>query len=101
MELEEAKALLNICDRWENRDHYFGDREVGWTFGGEEVASGYFGGGHKGVSIYKYQEGAAKELLADFDGAEAYELVSCGQTAQIGRNDSQGNNYPFERYRGA
>lgn len=94
MELTEAKELLNLCDRWESRDHAFGDREVGWTFDGKDVADGYFGGGHSGVSIHALDG----TISWSFDKADAYELAKCGATENIGRNDETGPDTFTEGY---
>lgn len=98
MSLSEAKRYLELCDRQECRDHYFGDREVYWTFMGIEVAGGYFGHDGHQVWIYKFD---TQEELVIFNSEEADILVKVGKTAVVERNDMQGNEYPFERYRGA
>jgi hypothetical protein len=84
MTFEEAKQFLARCKRIENRDHYFGDREVYWTLDDEEVAGGYFGGSDKSVWIHEDQGGGS------FEGNEAKELVTFGQSVVIGRNDETG-----------
>lgn len=103
MEINEAKELLDLCEREELRDHAFGDREVFWTFDGVEVAGGYFGGVSKNVWIYRYFPGIdfgdQCEQIASFDDDDAYELVKCGKLKHIERNDMQGNDIP--NYRGA
>jgi hypothetical protein len=101
--LEEARTILNGAIRTECRDHAFGDREVYWytedqiaridsedpegVEWGDEVGGGYFGQGGSTVWIGE----------TTFNGADAYELVKCGQRAQIGRNDTTGD----DQYRGA
>lgn len=85
MELEEAKRVLNGCTRQELRDHAFGDKEVYWLKGTQEVACGYFGGGHAEVSIFK----PAKDST-DFTGEDALTLRECGTVGEVERNDQTG-----------
>lgn len=85
MELEEAKRVLNGCTRQELRDHAFGDKEVYWLKGTQEVACGYFGGGHAEVSIFK----PAKDST-DFTGEDALALRECGTVGEVQRNDETG-----------
>lgn len=103
MELNEAKKLLNLCEREELRDHAFGDREVFWSFMGEEVAGGYLGPTNKGVWLLDYDEvvalGPAAAVIASFEDKDATELSSCGKIKRIERNDMQGEDIPT--YRGA
>jgi hypothetical protein len=56
MNKQEAIELLSSCDRYELRDHAFGDCEVTWNKGEEMIASGYFSSDCKSVSIYAFQE---------------------------------------------
>ena len=77
---EQAKALLNDCERDELRDHAFGDAEVYWMLSGEEVASGYFG--------IEAQEVYVNGLV--FRGDEARELRQCGTCGRVERNDAAG-----------
>lgn len=84
MDLEEAKAFLSTCKRWELRDHAFGDTEMGWSLGGEDVATGYFGGGNASVSIF----GEGHRFHAE--GEDAQQLRQCGLLKAVGRNDSTG-----------
>lgn len=84
MELDEAKTILNDLERWECRDHAFGDMELGWTDAtGGEVAGGYVGGGEASVYFSEPFEGS-------FKGEEARELIKCGKTVNVSRNDSTG-----------
>ena len=85
MTFAEAKNLLGLCKRYENRDHYFSDREVYWTRAGREVAEGYFGGGSADVYIHEEYNGRA------FHGQEALELSKVGKEVEIGRNDTAGD----------
>ena len=78
---EEVQKILGTCERGENRDHAFGDREVYWSREGEDLAFGYFGGGTAVV-------GLDAEGEASFSGDEAFELLKCGATVVIERNDS-------------
>jgi len=87
MTFEQAKNLLGMCRRLENRDHYFSDREVYWKRGESEVAEGYFGGGEASVYILEEFGGRA------FSGQEALDLSKCGASAVIGRNDETGPDY--------
>lgn len=82
MTFQEAKDLLNTCQRTELRDHAFGDREVYWYKDEEVVADGYFGG--TGVSMVDIIDGGT------FQGKEARELALCGTLAEVKRNDSTG-----------
>lgn len=81
MEVKEAKAILDDCDRDELRDHAFGDREISWTRSGFEVAYGYDTGKECGVHI-----------VGDtaFEGDDARLLIDCGTLAHVERNDSSG-----------
>lgn len=100
MDLNEAREILNSATRSENRDHYFGDREVYWDKDGEEVASGYFGGTAREVTIIISRDNPSENQpmqTITFEGDEAYELVKCGASVDIGRNDSTGP----DRYAGA
>ena len=84
MDIATAKNILNDAYRHELRDHAFGDREVFWTEGpetdSEEVADGYFGGGHAVVGIGGNS----------WKGREARELSRCGRAGRVERNDSTG-----------
>jgi len=85
MTVIEAKEVLSKANRWELRDHAFGDREVGWDQNGKEIASGYFSGCTQEVGI----------VLSDgsyivFDGADASELAMCGTLGTVERNDETG-----------
>lgn len=81
MELDEAKKILDICDRHELRDHAFGDMEVVWTKQGYEIAYGYLGVSKCGV-----------HLVGDsgFEGEDALSLIGCGELTHVERNDSVG-----------
>lgn len=84
MTFEEAKILLGFCERAESRDHVFNDREIYWTYDGEDVAEGYFSwAGHAGVHILLPEE-------QSFSGQQAKELAKCGAIVNIGRNDETG-----------
>lgn len=89
MNIDEAKVLLNACEREELRDHAFGDAEVYWMKGEgddrKEVAFGYFGGGSTtGITI----KGEDDEV--SFEGADARALRNCGTTGHVERNDETG-----------
>ena len=79
MTLEQAKNELKDTVRHELRDHAFGDREVTWMRGENELASGYFGSSGSEVSVGG----------VGFDGADARALLECG-TLSVSRNDSSG-----------
>lgn len=89
MTLDEAKTLLNDCERDELRDHAFGDREVSWFRKGVvdergdrvEVATGY-----QGSDI-----GVSFPDLTNFEGDNARALFSCGTLTRCDRNDTQGD----------
>lgn len=82
MKLETAKMLLNSARRDELRDHAFGDMEVYWIFGGEEIATGYFSGTTQSVTVQ-----AHNGEHFTFEGDAAIELHSCGTLGRIDRND--------------
>lgn len=88
MNIDEARALLDTCEREELRDHAFGDAEVFWIKGkGEdrkEVAFGYFGGSSTGITI----KGEDDEV--SFEGADARALRECGTEGHVERNDETG-----------
>lgn len=83
MTLEEAKKLLDECVREELRDHAFGDSEVTWMRGGEEVANGYYGS--------TAAVGGSIPHPWEFKGHEAQELRECGRLGAVERNDSTGD----------
>lgn len=86
--LEQAKTLLNSCDRYELRDHAFGDVEVSWTKDDKDVASGYDGA--SSTSVY-FHDGACDEPTnVVFRDQEAIELLKCGTLRKVERNDSTG-----------
>lgn len=80
MNINEAMQYLSTCTRWELRDHAFGDVEMGWEKDGQEVASGYFGGRHAGISVGEF----------NFEGEDAYKLRDCGVLGLVERNDETG-----------
>ena len=82
MTLVEATELLTECHRSELRYHAFGDREVTWTLGTKEVASGYFSGRISEVCV----------LDTKFTGSEALHLITTGKTVSVERNDETGPN---------
>lgn len=86
MTLDEAKQRLNACVRESLVDHAFGDAEVYWMDGEEEVADGYFGLDAREVTI-----GDAR-----FVDDEATALRCCGKTGRVERNDSQGASLDLE-----
>lgn len=81
MDLSDARQRLVGTTRYELRDHAFGDREVTWMRGDQNIAGGYFGGGHADV----WFEG----LEAKFSGDDARSLLDCG-TLSVSRNDETG-----------
>lgn len=83
-DFKRAKEFLQGCQRLELRDHAFGDREITWMIGDEEVAGGYFGGGDKEVWIHEDHGGGL------FHGTKARQLAVCGRDPIIGRNDETG-----------
>jgi hypothetical protein len=102
MTLDEAKTLLDACEREELRDHAFGDREVSWFRKGVtdargeriEVASGYQGGGSIGVSFSSTEPppyGESRKCLASFKDDNARALFSCGTLVRADRNDETGD----------
>lgn len=98
--IEQAQKFLNLTERDELQDHAFGDAEVYWygMFQGQriEIACGFFGGGHDGVSIYNPRtvinnDGETPyETVGDFKGDEARRLRTCGKVGRIDRNDETG-----------
>lgn len=104
MTLDEAKEILDQCERDELRDHAFGDSEVSWIRNGKEVASGYFGRTENTyVSFGPYKEVRENgkivrfEALGSFNGDDAEKLRHCGKLGVRERNDSTG----LDTYRGA
>lgn len=97
MTFEEAKKLLNDCERQECRDHAFGDREVFWVFDIDgvkiDIADGYFGGGSRSVWIL---DPTVEMDRCEFTGEQARELAKCGKVTIIDRNDETGP----DEYRG-
>lgn len=80
MDVNEAKEILDSCDRQELRDHAFGDMEITWTRAGFEIAYG-FGGRECGVTMVGGES---------FEGDQARKLVHCGTLTQAERNDEVG-----------
>jgi len=80
MDVNEAKAILDGCDRDELQDHAFGDMEIAWTRSGFEVAYG-FAGRECGVTMVGGDS---------FEGEDARLLITCGTLAHVERNDSTG-----------
>lgn len=91
MDIEEAKTILNAAVKEELQDHAFGDREVYWKIGDQDVGIGYFGSGSKSVSVKNGDE------WVEFTGNEAYQLDDCGSYGRVDRNDTTGP----DTYRGA
>jgi hypothetical protein len=85
MILDEAKELLNRCERYELRDHAFGDTEIDWIIRGakDPVAWGYFGAAGASVTI------CVGEKAYDFVREDAQALRKCGNE-HISRNDETG-----------
>lgn len=81
MDVEEAKKILDDCDRRELRDHAFGDKEISWEHAGFEVAYGYSTGREWGVHFI---------IGESFEGEEAHKLTKCGTLVTAERNDSTG-----------
>lgn len=84
---EEAKAFLDKCQRSELKDHYFGDREIGWSLNDVEVASGYFGSSSQSVSIF---HPGTNETVWSCEGGPARDLSRAGTLVSVERNDSEG-----------
>lgn len=82
MNLEEAKTILNSAEKMELRDHAFGDCEIVWTEGSNQVAHGYFSGQEHSVSM--------SVCKAVFEGSEADELRECFSSEKVERNDVMG-----------
>lgn len=86
MTFDEAVELLNSCTRNELRDHYFGDKEVHWVDGNNQVvAEGYHSGGGGGVSVCFSNSGYT------FTESECRILMRCGKLGLVERNDSMGD----------
>jgi hypothetical protein len=85
MNLEEAKELLNKYERYELRDHAFGDTEIDWINKGDQdpVAWGYFGS--TGASVTVVWEDQSYEFVRQ----DAQDLRKCGNE-HISRNDETG-----------
>lgn len=84
MELEQAVEILEGCERWELRDHAFGDTEVTWTKEETQIASGYFSGSITDVCF------GADYLWVKFEGDDARRLRECGTESHVSRNDETG-----------
>lgn len=69
---EEAKKLLDQCVRDELSDPAFGDSEIYWKIGENEIATGYFGSSTEEVSVKIDGE------WVEFKGKEALDLKLCG-----------------------
>lgn len=82
MTREEAKELLNGCERHELRDHAFGDAEIFWENKGEVVAEGYFGASFAEVWI--------KSTGVRFTNDFAWDMRKCGELGETSRNDETG-----------
>lgn len=93
--LDEARNILEGANRWELRDHAFGDREIGWDLpNGVTVAEGYIG--HH--SYISFASGTKVDDLnltdrIKFEGEDARALAYCGTLTQVSRNDSGGGDY--------
>lgn len=87
MNLEEAKTLLKGAVKHELRDHAFGDCEVDWTIGDDKVATGYFGGSDRHVSV---RVNANMWHSTRFMNYEADELRKCFASEAVERNDETG-----------
>jgi len=83
MNLQEAKTLLDGCERLELRDHAFGDKEVTWKKDGIVIAIGYAGSAAASVTI-------TVDPTASFGNDDARSLMSCGTPGSVGRNDETG-----------
>lgn len=82
--LDHAVLVLSIAVRDELRDYAFGDSEIGWTHGEQEVASGYVG--NSGTCITVFATGRFEATV--FEGKEAERLRYLGLRGQTWRNDS-------------
>lgn len=78
MNIDEAKAVLSLAEKFELQDHTFGDTEVNWKIDDEEVAVGYFSRQINEVSVKKTKM---------FSNDEARELRKCFAKQTIERND--------------
>lgn len=79
--VEQAKEILDQADRYELRDHAFGDTEVTWAKDGVEVGGGYF-------SNFAYVWVEFDEHV--FKGDIARALRNCGKEVVVDRNDAEG-----------
>lgn len=86
MDIDEAKTLLDDCDRIELRDHAFGDVEVTWEKEGVIVATGEFSRQHAQVWI-AMGEGNPP---VTFRGELGRPLRECGTLMTVHRNDETG-----------
>lgn len=82
MTFEEFKALLDNADRYECKDHAFGDMEISWCIGDDVVAGAYFG--KSGGDVWPHGSEAS------FTGDEAEALRRCGTLKVETRNDTTG-----------
>lgn len=79
--VEDAKTLLDSCQRYELRDHAFGDSEVTWSKDEQEIAEGYFSSSLNSVT---FDDGTV------FGGNAASMLRQCGHLVSSERNDTAG-----------
>jgi NTP pyrophosphatase (non-canonical NTP hydrolase) len=86
--IADAKKTLAACSRAELQDHAFGDAEVYWKKGEEEIAYGYFSRDAREV---RFHGGPV------FIDGEADELRSVGKLASVERNDAGGERTPRGR----
>jgi hypothetical protein len=85
--LEEAKVILEECERFEIKDAA-GDTEVFWINDDELVADGFFTPEKSGIWFIEYDELTHDELIiASFLGDEAHILGECGTLKFIAPND--------------
>jgi len=84
VDINQAMSFLATAERSEARDHAFGDSEVFWQIGSDEVATGYFGSQSAEVSIQSSGD------VSRFSGDAARELRNIGILKGVSRNDMTG-----------
>jgi hypothetical protein len=86
MKLEQAKEILSRANRYELRDHAFGDTEISWVIDDKQIADGYF----NGIDDYVSVRGYFPNIPTTFKNNEAHQLRDCGASVSIERNDETG-----------
>lgn len=80
MYLEEAKVILEECERFEFKNTGHDDTEVFWIKDDRLIADGFFTPERSGVWFLAYDEPTHEEIvLASFLHEDAHILGECGE----------------------